>query len=104
VKHHYVRSGDDRQVDGGSNGARTWKGLEGVARSEETKNEEKKKRGHRLDGIFDTFEALLTIPKIRNLAVNLARRGLRISCPRTEPREREKERGREGGGRRWKGA
>lgn len=41
-----------------------------------------KKKQHRLDETFDTSELLPTIPKIRNLTVNLARRGLRISCPR----------------------
>jgi len=45
VKHHYVRSGDDRQVDGETSGARIWEGLGGMERSEETKNEEKKKKG-----------------------------------------------------------
>lgn len=47
-----------------------------------TKTKKEKKKQHRLDETFDTFEPLPTIPKIRNLAVNLARRGLRISCPR----------------------
>lgn len=42
----------------------------------------KKKKEHRLDETFDTSKPLPTIPKIRNLAVNLARLGFRISCPR----------------------
>lgn len=41
-----------------------------------------KKKEHRLDETFDTSKPLPTIPKIRNLAVNLARLGFRISCPR----------------------
>lgn len=42
----------------------------------------RKKKQHRLDETFDTSEPLPTIPKIRNLVVNLVRRGLRISCPK----------------------
>lgn len=57
-------------------------GTSGGGRRRGGGGEGKKKKEHRLDETFDTSKPLPTIPKIRNLAVNLARLGFRISCPR----------------------
>lgn len=88
-----VRKERRRPTSGWRKRWRGWWRVESRGEEERETGEEEVEDGkeegegaHRLDETFDTSKPLPTIPKIRNLAVNLARRGFRISCPRVSGR------------------